>query len=186
MEHSSSPLVAGLAPPDIAAMCRAIRASDDATFTSFYERHFDTLLAMTRAFTHRDESYCLDIVHDTMLRVIRSIPDLSSEGELLLWLRRAMVSCVIDRVRADTRRARREARVAAPEPFEKSNSELDWLRDRLHALSTDDQALLALRFAHGSTLETIASIEGVTLGSTHGRIRRALAKLRALLKAGEP
>jgi RNA polymerase sigma factor (sigma-70 family) len=190
MDLPASPFTAG---PDAAsegvrvpALCRAIRAGDDASFTHFYERHFDLLFAMTRTFTRRDESYCLDIVHDTMLRVIRSIPELSSWPEVHAWLRRTMISCVIDRARNDARRERRENRVAASEIELAPHAELAWLRDRLRELSPDDQALIALRFGNGATLESIATLESTTLGTIQGRIRRALAKLRALVEAGEP
>lgn len=170
----------------VAALCRAIRAGNDTAFTLFYERHFELLFAMTRKFARRDESYCLDIVHDTMLRIIRSIPELSSWQEVHAWLRRAMISCVIDRARTDARRERREAHVAANEIELTPNAELNWLRDRLRDLSPDDQALIALRFGKGATLESIATLESTTFGTIQGRIRRALAKLRTLVEAGEP
>lgn len=148
----------------------------------FYERHFDLLFALTRTFTRRDESYCLDIVHDTMLRVIRSIPELSTWNEVHAWLRRAMISCVIDRARMDARRERREVRTAASEIEITPLAELSWLRDRLRELSSEDQAIIALRFGKGATLETIATLERTTLGTIQGRIRRALAKLRTFVE----
>lgn len=190
MELPATPFAAG---PDaspqgtrLPALCRAIRASDDASFSLFYERHFDLLFAMTRTFTRRDESYCLDIVHDTMLRVIRSIPELSTWNEVHAWLRRTMISCVIDRARKDARRERRESRAAASEIELAPHAELAWLRDRLRELGAEDQALIVMRFGHGATLESIATLERTTLGVIQGRLRRALAQLRKLVQAGEP
>jgi len=186
MDLPASPFAAGPDASDdgmrVPALCRAIRAGDDASFTHFYERHFDLLFAMTRTFTRRDESYCLDIVHDTMLRVIRSIPELSTWNEVHAWLRRTMISCVIDRARKDARRERREARTVAREIEPTPHAELSWLRDRLRGLSADDQALIVMRFGRGATLESIATLERTTLGVVQGRIRRALAKLRTLVE----
>jgi RNA polymerase sigma factor (sigma-70 family) len=186
MDLPATPFAAG---PDaspqgtrVPALCRAIRASDEASFSLFYERHFDLLFAMTRTFTRRDESYCLDIVHDTMLRVIRSIPELSTWNEVHAWLRRTMISCVVDRARRDARRERRETRTAASEIELTPHAELAWLRDRLRDLSLEDQAIITLRFGKGATLESIATLECTTLGVIQGRIRRALAKLRTLVE----
>lgn len=186
MDFPATPFAAG---PDaspqgthVPPLCRAIRAGDAAAFTHFYERHFDLLFAMTRTFTRRDESYCLDIVHDTMLRVIRSIPELSTWNEVHAWLRRTMISCVIDRARKDARRERREAHTALSEIDATPHAELAWLRERLSELSADDQALIVLRFGRGATLESIATLERTTLGTIQGRIRRALAKIRTLVE----
>ena len=63
-------------------LTRAIAAGDSRALEALYRSHFDLLHAFIRRTTRRDESFCLDIIHDTMLRVIRSIPVLES-GEAL-------------------------------------------------------------------------------------------------------
>ena len=40
-----------------------------------------------RRFTRRDESFCLDVVQDAMMRVIRKLTPKDSELQLLGWLR---------------------------------------------------------------------------------------------------
>src|SRR5690606_3993650 len=47
----------------------AIARGDTEAFAQFYEIWFDRLVHMTRSITGRDESFCLDVTQDAMLRI---------------------------------------------------------------------------------------------------------------------
>ncbi len=167
-----------------------IAAGDERAFATFYELWFDRLLAMARAATRRDETFCLDVVHDCMLRVVQKLPALGTEAAVAAWLLRALLRGAVDRLRQETRRARREASAAAAQASAVTDLETDllareeraWLRARLDELPAADRALLLARFDDGLTLHAVGQTVGVTGDAAHGRIRRLLLRLRAAAK----
>jgi RNA polymerase sigma factor (sigma-70 family) len=154
----------------------------------FYEAHFDDAYRLARRATGRDEAFCLDVVQDTMLKVINSIPVLETERSLRSWLARTVHSVAIDRLRADARRTARERgrHDAEPEPSDERHAQVEWLRASLAELDDDDRAMLAQRYAHDRTLRAIGLDFGISEHAAHGRIRRAVARLADAAKGVLP
>lgn len=175
-----------LTHPSIAHMTAAMAAGDGAAIEAFYRRFFDAMLAMARgAVGHRarDESLVLDIVHDAMLRIVRCINPIDTEPHLLNWTRLVVQSCALDRLRQEQRRQRRE--LARPEASPSADPQDDlaeqaaWLSAEIEKLEPSLVKIIRLRFAEGWTLARIASAFRTTTGQIDGRLRRAIAKLRA-------
>lgn len=169
-------------------LTRAIAAGDSRALEALYRSHFDLLHAFIRRTTRRDESFCLDIIHDTMLRVIRSIPVLESGEALDGWLRVTALSCARDRLRADGRRARRESLVSR-EPrggaSDEESSEFASLHLVEAAIARLDPAaagLVLARYRFGWTLARIGASLGLKPGAVDGRLSRALAQIRRQLE----
>lgn len=177
---------------DVLRHTRGIRRQDPASITEFYEHWFDWSLATARALTRKDESFCLDVVQDTMLRVIRSIPEIDSAAAMRGWLSRTICNLAIDRIRRDERRSIREQRAESPSAPSASSDHLAqaetlaWLNARLVELDAEDAALLNHRFAHDRTFRSIAEASGRSEDATHGRIRRILHALRLKGKELDP
>src|SRR5689334_17106086 len=70
-----------------AAMTSAMAAGDGGAVESFYRRYFDRLYAEARRATRRDESFCLDVVQEAVLRIVRTVRGARSEIQLVAWLR---------------------------------------------------------------------------------------------------
>lgn len=160
-------------------LTRAVASGDPEALARLYEREFDFLYREAHRATGRDESFCLDVVHDTMLRVIRSIPVLEDTASLRAWLRRVVRSCAVDRLRSDARRAGRES--AAPRgerPDVHRDDDRAWLGRELAALGPALVDMLRQRFHLGWTLARIGEATGLTPGAVDGRITRALDSLR--------
>ena len=66
--------------PGSARLTAAIARGDPTAFGRFYELWFDPALALARSISGRDESFCLDVVQDCMLRVVRSMKPLATES----------------------------------------------------------------------------------------------------------
>jgi RNA polymerase sigma factor (sigma-70 family) len=131
--------------------------------------------------TGKDESFCLDVVQDAMLRVIRSLKPLDSEAALFRWLQRTIRSCAIDRLRAESRRRQREEAVAARErreAIENLEERIAWLRRELEELDESAASMLLMRHRFGWTLSQIGAVFGLNPGAVDGRIRRTLDFLR--------
>jgi RNA polymerase sigma factor (sigma-70 family) len=170
--------------PDWLALTSAIRRGDTAAFETLYELWFDRACAMVRARTGRDEAFCLDAVHDAMLRAIRTIRPMRRREDLDRWMARLVHGSALDLLRHERRRVRREH--DRPDPIHQTDSpaalvELDEqiaaLRAGLRGLSEADGALLRHRFGLGLTLKQIGRVSGLSGHAAHGRIRRAVTKL---------
>ncbi|MCA9292375.1 MAG: sigma-70 family RNA polymerase sigma factor [Phycisphaerales bacterium] len=164
--------------PTTAVSCRAIRAGDAAAFTRLYEATFDRLLARAKRCTKRDEQFCLDVVQEVFVKVIKRLPILESEAALHAWLDRATVTTAYDALRRDIRRARREegrvegdaARAASSDV--ETKEQLDWLARELAEMDAGVARRVMARHRDGKAMEDLTS------GSARGRVYRAMEALR--------
>ncbi|MCA9310141.1 MAG: RNA polymerase sigma factor [Phycisphaerales bacterium] len=169
-------------------MTAAIASGDTEAFARFYERWFDELYNYARSATRRDESFCLDLVQDVMLKVIRNLPPLDAEPVLRLWLRRVLVNTARDRFRTEARRRAREERHAgqrpeavddtAPPEEEELQRQLNWLRTELQSMDHALADLITARHRFGWTLARIGATFGLHPSAVDGRTRRATAALQ--------
>jgi RNA polymerase sigma factor (sigma-70 family) len=168
---------------DTAQTTRAISHGDALAFELLYRAWFERVYSLARALTRRDESFCLDVTQEVMLRAAKRLPELRTNAQLAAWFTRVCTSAACDMLRRESRRKRREQHTTthnpAPQP---STEELAWLRSHLHALSPDDLTLLLQRIGQGLTLKQAGASIGLGEQAAHGRIRRALHELRQLSK----
>ncbi|MCA8952309.1 MAG: sigma-70 family RNA polymerase sigma factor [Planctomycetes bacterium] len=177
-------------PLDSAALSRSIAAGDEHAFTRFYETWFGPTLALARGACRRDEAFCLDVVQDVMLTVANKMPALRDAAAVGAWMRRTVLHAVTDRLRTEARRQRREqlaagARAAAAEVAEPwlaldSDEQRRWLAAQLRDLPAADRELLAARFSPVLTVTAAGALLGLGPDAAHGRLRRALERLRQL------
>ncbi|MEE8153626.1 MAG: sigma-70 family RNA polymerase sigma factor [Phycisphaerales bacterium] len=176
----------------VRSLTEAIASGNTEAFATFYRQWFDTMYAQARSASGRDESFCLDVVQDAMLRVIKSVPSMTSSDDLRRWLRVVVQSCAYDRFREETRRKAREQRAVAVRALNNSNGEVEadentvdrirWLEHQLQSLDDRDLQLLLMRHRFGWTLKRIGQTLGMKPGAVDGRIRRVLSKLRRRAK----
>lgn len=186
-QNPARPAAAGTAPQPRAGVAvtsaAAIARGDRAAIERFYNASFTVALAVARHATGRDEAFCLDVVHDAMIRLLRGVKPTLSDEQLDVYMKRCVVTAALDRLRCERRRTRRErsldapAREAGHEP-----DALQSLRDALAQLDELDRSLLASRFAYEATLEDAGRTHGMSGAAAHGRIRRSLARLGSILK----
>lgn len=168
----------------IQQMTAAIASSDTEAFARFYKARFDSMYAEARRCTRRDESFCLDVVQDAMMRVIKSMSPMGSEGSLSAWLRTVVQCSAYDRLRAEARRARRERAAVQHRPPEQAVDEdldekLAWLRREWARLDQQQARLLVMRYRFGWTLRRIGEALGLKPGAVDGRLSRAVGELRS-------
>lgn len=154
-------------------------AGDGMAIEQFYRSYFARMYIQARRATRRDEAFCLDVVQEATLRVIRSIRKVDSEPQLLAWLKLVVQTTAFNHLRQEQRRRQREssrAPAAAPEPA--CRETLDWLRAEISRLDPAIIRMLELRFENQWTLREIGERLGLSSGSVDGRLRRALRLLR--------
>ncbi|QOV90278.1 RNA polymerase sigma factor [Humisphaera borealis] len=166
----------------------AIADGDGRAIEAFYRRYFDRLYGWARRFTRRDEAFCLDVVQESVLRIVRTIRCVEAEPQLLAWLRLVVQTTAYDLLKASRRRERRESEVhpTAREPHGPSADEsameqeqTEWLRRQIDALDPGLSRMIDLRYARGWTLARIGQAFGLTPGTVDGRLRRVLGQLRS-------
>lgn len=164
----------------VRALTHAIARGDERAFERFYTDWFDTAYAMARAITRRDESFCLDVVQDAMLKAARSMKPIDTQEQLTAWMRRVVHTSALDRLRAQRRRLERERAAAerASAAIPELDERIEWVRAELVKLPAEERSLLWMRFGRSRTIEQTATAHAMTPGATHGRVRRALARLR--------
>ncbi|MGQ0628492.1 MAG: RNA polymerase sigma factor [Phycisphaerales bacterium] len=159
-----------------------VARGDHDALDALYRNWFDRGFAVAKALTRRDEAFCLDVVQNAMLRIIRTLKPLASRAALDAYMHATLRSAALDALRAEARRAVRNARAArADSATDRSPAQLEDLASALAALGVSDRELLTLRFARDQTLEQTGTLTGRTGAAAHGLIRRALRKLRASL-----
>ena len=163
----------------IGELTSRIASGDTEALSILYDAWFDRMYAETRRTTGRDESFCLDVVQDAMMRVIKSLRRIETEAGLWGWLRVTLRSCVCDRLRQESRRQRREAgRPVSTTTTADLTEHEAWLRNELRRLDTPTWTLLMMRHRFGWPLARIAAALGLTPGAVDGRLRRAQDALR--------
>jgi RNA polymerase sigma factor (sigma-70 family) len=173
-------------PPLGYALTSRIAAGDESAFAQFYQIWFASTLALSRAISRRDEAWCLDVVQDVMMTVVQKMPGLATEAALRAWMTRTVMNAVTDRTRSEARRRRREQAAAEAvativrEPWLDlcDQERLSWLSASVAELPVAEQALLQARFGGTTTVAHEAGVLGISSHAAHGRLRRALEKLR--------
>lgn len=173
--------------PEVRALTSAIAAGDTAAFGRFFDEWFGAMCAEAARSTGRDEAFCLDVVQDAMMRVIRSLRPMDTADDLRRWVRVVVRSCAYDRLRSEARRTAREGersgRDAAADRSDDLGPRLEWLRRELASLDDRSLDLLIMRHRFGWTLRRIGETLGIGPGAVDGRLRRIVAALRR--KRGE-
>jgi RNA polymerase sigma-70 factor (ECF subfamily) len=166
-------------PDGIQQLTVAMAAGDAEAVGTFCGQYFDWMFIQARLATRRDEAFCLDVVQDAMLRVMRAIQPVDSEPRLRAWLRVVVRTTSLDLLRGERRRTAREAAVARPEVVSPPdcNEQTDLLTQQLTQLDPRLVQLLELRYEQRWTLRRIGQLLGVSTGAIDSRLRRALRGL---------
>jgi RNA polymerase sigma-70 factor (ECF subfamily) len=175
--------------PD-ARLAERIRAGEPVALGELYDRYAGTALATAlRVVADRQEAE--DVVHDAFVAVWRKIDRFDAgRGSIRAWLLTVVRNRAIDRVRA--RRASIDVDDADERSLLRTGPNPTWedalrrasaaeVRDALDALPDDQRRAIELAYFEGYTYREVAAVTGVSPGTASGRLRLALARLRASL-----
>jgi RNA polymerase sigma factor (sigma-70 family) len=171
---------------DTAALTSAMARGDEAAIERFYRLHFDRLYRQARRCTRRDESFCLDVVQDSVLRIVRTVRRVESDSQFKSWLKLVVRTTAYDRLRAELRRQRREGQTPPRSQGGDGNAidaeRIEWLRARIRSMDRRLVEMIDLRYRQRWPLARIAAKLGLSVGTIDGRLRRALKHLRELAR----
>ncbi len=163
------------------SLSTAMSAGDRNAVETFYRRYFDWLHAQARRMSRRDDAFCLDIVQEAILRIVRTIRPVKTERQLRAWLRLVVQTTALDLLRSEKRRQERELVVAGrgefcPEPSDHEQHE--WLKAQIARFDPQIVRMIELRYEQRWTLGRISKSLGLSIGTIDGRLRRAIQQLR--------
>jgi RNA polymerase sigma-70 factor (ECF subfamily) len=168
----------------IEKLTAGMAAGDERAVESFYRRYFEWLYAHARRVTRRDESFCLDVVQEAVLRIIRTIKPVQSEAQFHTWMRLVVRTTALDLLRTEQRREKREmvlVELHCCDDFPYGifdDEQVEWLRRNVEKFDPQLVRIIELRFEKQWTLARIGELLGLSIGTIDGRIRRALKELR--------
>jgi RNA polymerase sigma-70 factor, ECF subfamily len=155
----------------------AANAGDDAAFAALYHRHKDWALRLAHRFTgqHADAA---DVVQETFIYLARKFPGFTLTANLTTFL-----YPVIKNLSLQVLRKRRPANSAplesAEAPAQNSAAQADDTLVAVLAHLPEAQCdVVMLRFVDGFSLEEIATVLEVPLGTVKSRLHLALNALR--------
>ena len=186
MRHSSDQI--GV---DVAAMTAGMATGDQQAVEMFYRTYFDRLYRIARRASGRDESFCLDVVQESVMRVLRNVRRVSQEAQLAAWLGLVVRTTAYDLLKSENRRRRREAVVAVGADAVSATGEsvdaerIAWLGAQIARMDPALARAIDLRYSQGWTLARVARALGISTGSVDGRLRRALRALRSVAASQE-
>ena len=182
MPRASSPQ----SEPGAARFATALQRGDVAVFEQLYRAWFHDLCKYVSTFVPDDDAG--DIVQDVFLSIWknRSRVTARTDQDLFHYLLRSVRNRALDVVRHERVRDRyASAEDASQVSSEEAASSVDEVFARIgpliETLPARSREVLILRWYHGLGFEQIASIMGISYGSTHVLHARALAMVRKQL-----
>ncbi|TWT56780.1 RNA polymerase sigma factor SigV [Thalassoglobus neptunius] len=173
-------------PDDTHELTEGLMAGETEAIENYYEEFFSTMFHQAQRSIGADEQTCLDLVHDAMLKMLKSIRVMESRSKLRAWTKKLVASVAIDFLRKRRSQLRLAQRAAANSEAEASNEELErvearlmWLSESLSLLDADSRRLVTMRYRWGWTLKRIADAIGLNPGAVDGRLGRIVEQLRS-------
>jgi RNA polymerase sigma-70 factor (ECF subfamily) len=159
--------------------------ADPAAFRTLYDAHVGRVHALCLRLAD-DAATAEELTQDVFVRAWRALPGFRGESLVSTWLHRIAVNVVLEHRRRTARRLRRIEPVedldllGAATPAPEAGLDLD-LRAALERLPPGARAVFLLHEVEGYSHEEIATMTGVTTGTTKTQLFRARRLLRAAL-----
>jgi RNA polymerase sigma-70 factor (ECF subfamily) len=152
-----------------------------------YEKYVHLLLSIAMGLLN-DPHEAEDVVQDVFISFAKGAGSFDLRGSLKAYLATSVVNRVRDRARRERVRSCRISR-AHPAQFDQSepheslvyNERCQRLVEALAQLPYEQREAVVLKIKDGMKLKDIAELQGVSIGTVHGRYRYGMDKLRALL-----
>ncbi len=154
-----------------------------------YEKYKDYLLTVARALLG-EKTAAEDVVHDVFVSFAQSARQFQLTGNLRGYLATCVCNLARDKIRAQKQQDKNlnPANVVRsdsenPEQQVIEREELTRLRQAISQLPYEQREAVVLHLKGGMKFRELAKLQGVSIGTIHGRYRYGLNKLRSLLNS---
>ena len=158
---------------------------DREAFTSLAFELSDRLFAVAHRIL-RDFDSAGDVLQVTLLRIWRDLPSLRDPDLIEGWSYRVLVRAAHDQLRKDRRRApvlHLLEKGAAQEDPANTIADREQLGRAFARLSGEQRTAIVLQYYRGLTLQEIADVLAVPIGTVRSRLHYAKRALRAAIEA---
>ena len=179
--------------PSNEQLARGVQAGRADDLARLVERHHSPLLGFLYRLTGGDRPLAEDLVQETFLRVLRGIHRYQPARPFKPWLYAIAINAARDHYKsADTRYTASltaDFDAAGPDtPGETSLAADEWrqVEAAVRSLPLHQREVVVLRYADELSLQEIASVLGIPVGTVKSRLSLALGRLRAALAPAAP
>ena len=173
-----------------AALVHRARNGDDRAFGDLVRRH-ERRAQQLAAFVIGSTSEVGDVTQEAFLLAYTRLAKLEGERAFRPWLMRIVANTAKNRIRAASRRTRRDQRLHAfavppaltPDEHAVADADADALWRALGRLDNRERVVIALRFAAGMSEAETAAVLGIPAGTVKSRMARGMATLRSTMGA---
>jgi RNA polymerase sigma-70 factor, ECF subfamily len=190
--YTQRPVLALPATPTDEHLARGVQAGHSADLALLVERHHSPLLGFLYRLTGGDRPLAEDLAQETFLRVLRRIGQYQPARAFKPWLYAIAVNAARDHYKsADARQTDSMApdfeAPADGTPVEIALAAETWQQvvAGIRALPLHQREVVVLRYADQLSLQQIAEVLAIPLGTVKSRLSLALSRLRAELATGE-
>ena len=154
-----------------------------------YAKHKDYLLTLAKGLLG-EQAAAEDVVHDVFVRFARSARQFQLTGSLRSYLAACVSNLARDKIRTRIRQDEALDSVNPiisgpdnPEQYVIEREELTRLRQAMSQIPYEQREAVVLHLKSGMKFREIATLQGVSISTIHGRYRYGLDKLRSLLNS---
>ncbi len=172
-----------------------VRSEDDVeAFLGLVERHSRVLYRLAYRITGSAQD-AQDVLQESLFRAYRQLAQFEKRADLGTWLRRIVINCAVDCLRAANSRPHRRqlqpiadvadviaSPSAGPERLAASAETARHIAAALETLSPLERAAFTLRHFEGCSIDEIAQALGVRSNAAKQHVFRAIRKLRRALE----
>lgn len=174
------------APPDVAALTRAMAGGDETAYRIFYDSYFGRLLRYLLVVTGGNEETAREALQLALVRVVRHVKAFESEEKFWSWLTVLARSALADESRKRRRYfafLERFTRQQEPGPTAMDNGEADerlraLLESKLTTLPVDERQLVEQKYTLRQSVREIANGQQTTEKAVESRLSRVRQKLK--------
>jgi RNA polymerase sigma factor (sigma-70 family) len=181
---SNPPEMVRLASVSVPDLSGRILAGDCGAFEEFYRRYAPRVYGLLMVLTNANDELSRELAQRVMVRVARKFRRAAEEELLWGWLAAIARNVLIDYLRAEERRHRREERASERSGFEPAgpSEELNaTLEQALDELDEEDRTLVRQFYFEERAQAVIASERETTVKAVQSRLARIRRRLKESL-----
>ena len=177
-------------PVDDLDLIRRMQAGDDDAVRDLYAQYGQRLYAYALRLTD-DPATAEDVTQNTLVTAWRTAHTFRAEGRLIAWLLGIVHHTAMKAIRNRTNYlgdvAEETIREEQPSPEEQAQvkDERRWVRQGMQSLSPEHRAVLELIFYQELSLNEVAQVLNIPVGTVKSRLSYARTHLRGMLARTE-
>ena len=177
-------------PVDDLDLIRRMQAGDDDAVRDLYAQYGQRLYAYALRLTD-DPATAEDVTQNTLVTAWRTAHTFRAEGRLIAWLLGIVHHTAMKAIRNRTNYlgdvAEETIREEQPSPEEQAQvkDERRWVRQGMQSLSPEHRAVLELVFYQELSLNEVAQVLNIPVGTVKSRLSYARTHLRGVLARTE-